>query len=353
MRILFLTSSKNASGGGRQAVYLARGMAERGHEVSFFSPPGSLLRPLAPEVGWVDLPEKRGQWRKAIESAMAAKEPAIVHAFHNKAVKTLAWCGTLWRLTGRPAACVAHRGVIYPPNNILPYIAPGIRLFAVNSRACLDTLPLLWRKSAGKVVYNCVHPAKITPLRTPDEVRSELGISEKATVIGSVSNNAPVKGQEFLIRAFAKIVEPGMVLCLVGGDREKWMPLCRELGIEDSVRLIPRTELVADYLQVFTLFVLPSLMESSPNTLLEAMCMGLPAVCSNVGGVPECISDPRYLVPPGDADALAKAMADALADREGLAMAGVNNLTFSENFSVGRKMDVMERLYTELLNRLQ
>lgn len=353
MRVLFLTSSTNASGGGRQALYLASGLRGRGHEALFFAPPSSRLRFLAPDLDWRDLPEKRGQWRKTLESAMPGDTPTIVHAFHNKAVKTLAWCGTLWRMARRPVACVAHRGVIYPPNNILPYIAPGIRLFAVNSRACLETLPLFWRKSAGKVVYNCVPDSKITPSRSPEAVRAELGITAETTVIGGVGNNAPVKGAEYLLRAFALVRQRNgrkdQILCLVGGDREKWSPLCAELGILDHVRLIPRTEAVADYLQIFTLFVLPSLSESSPNTLLEAMRMGLPAVCSRVGGVPECISDEAFLVPPRDERALAEGIGGALADREALREAGRRNLAFSGQFTVERKLDVMEGLYRDLL----
>lgn len=348
MRILFMTSSQNASGGARQALYLASGLRERGHEVFFFTPPESALRPLSPETTWLELPEKRRHWRKALEKTIG-KEPAVVHAFHNKAVKSLAWYGTLWRLLGKPVACVAHRGVIYPPSNFLPYIAPGIRVFVVNSQACLRTLPLLWRKGAGRVVYNCVPKSKITPTRTPSEMRIELGIDDATTVVGCVGNNAPVKGLEYLIRAFAKIAGPGMVLCLVGGRRDLWGGLCEELGIAGAVRLISRTEYVADYLQLFTLFVLPSLSESSPNTLQEAMCMGLPAVGSNVGGVPECISDPRYLVPTGNADALAEAMAAALHDRKSLAEAAERNLIFSERFSVEKKLDVMEGIYTGLL----
>lgn len=348
MRIIFLTSSENASGGARQALYLADGMRERGHSTIFFIPPDSELPPLSPGMDWRDLPDKRRHWRKALEGAMRG-EPSIVHAFHNKAVKTLAWCGALWRLTGRPAACVAHRGVIYRPTNFLPYISPGIRVFAVNSQACLDTLPLFWRKSAGRVVPNCVHVSKVTPTRPPETVRAELGISKEATVIGCVSNNAPVKGQEILLRAFARIARPGMTLCLVGGRQDLWGGLCDELGIADAVRLIPRTELVADYLQLLTLFVLPSLSESSPNTLLEAMCMGLPAVCSHVGGVPECISDPRFLVPPGDVEALAAALAAALADRDALAEQARRNLAFSARFSVENKLNVMEGIYTDLL----
>ena len=349
MRIFFLTSSKNASGGGRQAIYLASGMYDRGHEVHFFSPPTSMLRPLAPDLAWSDLPKQRKQWRALLERAMQDERPTIIHAFHNKAVKTLAWCGTVWKLFRKPIACVAHRGVIYPPTNILPYIAPGIRLFAVNSQACLKTLPLFWRKDAGRVVYNCVPAAKITPSRSAAEVRAELGVDADTTILGCVSNNAPVKGLEFLIRAFAEICRPGYLLCLVGARDDQWGQLCVDLGISDSVRLIARTEEVADYLQIFTLFVLPSLSESSPNTLLEAMSMGLPAVCSDVGGVPECISDRRYLVPPGDAQALATGIASALSDREALQKAARCNLAFSTQFGVENKLDIMEELYTDLL----
>lgn len=349
MRIIFLTSSDNASGGGRQALYLASGMMERGHEVTFFAPPQSKLRPLAPSITWADLPDKRGAWRETLEQAMRPDEPAIVHAFHNKAVKSLAWSGTLWRLTGRPVACVAHRGVIYPPKNFLPYIVPGIRMFAVNSEACLKTLPLFWRKSAGRVVYNCVPDSKITPGRGVEEVRAELGITPETTLLGCVSNNAPVKGLEVLFRAFARLARPERVLCVVGGSAEKWSPLLEELGIASSVRLIPRTERVADYLRLFSLFVLPSLSESSPNTLLEAMRMGKAAVCSNVGGVPECISDARFLVPPNDAEALANAVEAALADPAALEEAARRNLAFSDQFRVEKKLDVMEKIYTDLL----
>lgn len=353
MRILFITSSTNASGGSRQALYLAVGMRERGHEVSFFAARSSMLRNLAPSMDWRDLPEKRGQWRAALEAALlehGGMEPTIVHAFHNKAVKALAWSGTLWRLTGKPVACVAHRGVIFRPNNFLPYILPGIRLFAVNSRACLNTLPLLWRKDVGKVVYNGIPRSKVTPGRSPEEVRAEMGVAPEADVIGYVGNNASVKGLEYLIRAFARMRAEGQVLCLVGVKEGLWSSLCRETSILDSVRFVDRTERVADYMQIFTLFVLPSLSESSPNTLLEAMCMGLPAVCSNVGGVPECISDKRYLVPPKDDAALAAAIVTALADRETLAGTAKRNLAFSGQFSLERKLDIMEGLYGDLLS---
>ena len=83
--------------------------------------------------------------------------------------------------------------------------------------------------------------------------------------------------------------------------------LCDTLGIE-KVRLIGQTERVSDYLQIADAFVFPSKnMDSAPNTLLEAIRMGLPVVAATVGGVPEIAQNNGLLVPPDDTEALTRA----------------------------------------------
>jgi Glycosyltransferase len=353
MRIFYITSSTNISGGSRQALYLAQGMRERGHEVVFFIQPHGALKQLAASMGaeleWRDLPESPLAWKKALESAMRPGEPLIMHAFHNKAVKMTALLGTLWRLTGRPVACVAHRGVVYPPRNPLPYLLPGIRCFAVNSQACLDTLPLLWRKEAGRVIPNGVPDSKITPATPAPEVRASLDLPEGAVIVGTVGNNEPVKGMETLFRAFARLQQENRYLVLVGLRKEKWMPLCEQLGIAQRVRIVAKTENVANYLQIYTLFVLPSLLESSPNTLLEALRMGLPAVGSRVGGVPECLDDSRLLAEPGNEEDLGAKMAFALETPGLLAQAAERNALRGREYALERRMETMETLYRTLL----
>ena len=75
---------------------------------------------------------------------------------------------------------------------------------------------------------------------------------------------------------------------MVGANPDLWLPLCDTLGIREKVRLIGQTERVSDYLQIADAFVFPSKnMDSAPNTLLEAIRMGLPVVAATVGGVPE------------------------------------------------------------------
>ena len=61
------------------------------------------------------------------------------------------------------------------------------------------------------------------------------------------------------------------------------------------------------------LVTLPSYMEGCPNVVLEALACGRPVVASNVGGIPEILSDEcGRLVPPRDSGALAQALASVL-----------------------------------------
>jgi glycosyltransferase involved in cell wall biosynthesis len=61
------------------------------------------------------------------------------------------------------------------------------------------------------------------------------------------------------------------------------------------------------------LLCLPSLSEGCPNVVLEALLCGRPVVASNVGGLPEMVDEScAVLVPPGDRDALARGLGEAL-----------------------------------------
>lgn len=362
MRVIILTSSKNASGGSRQALYLAEGLEKKGHDVVFFAPQSSKLRQLNPNLNWQDLPDKGFfKIKKALENALLTSDssPVILHSFHNKGVKLAAFLGTLWRIKGLPIACAAHRGVIYKPNNPLPYLLPGIRQFIVNSQACANTLPLLWRKNRVTVVYNSIPKERVTPLTDASTMRASLNIHHDATVIGTVANNTPVKGISYLLQAFAQIKKPNTVLLMVGLAEEKWQAQLNELGITENVRIIPRTNNVADYMNIFDLFVLPSLMESQPNVLLEAMCMGLPAVATAVGGVPEILQHKELLCPPKNSSALTAKIElildipDNPDNPELLRKAAQVNLEQSKMFSEDYRINKIEEIYRKMLAELK
>ena len=274
MNIIYVTSSNTASGGSRQALYTAQGLAARGHDLRFFVPTGAALPGLAPHLHWEELPARRSDWGAAISRTLPPETPPfVVHAFHNKAVKMAAWQGLFWH--GRGGVVAAQRGVIYKPNNPLPYWSPGIDCFVANSQACASVLRA---KGVGDkrlhVVYNGIPRERVTPQRSLRAMRGILNLPDQALVFGCVANDSANKGGALLLRAFAEANIPHARLLLLGVSPDAYAPIAAELGIADRVQLPGKQECVADYLQVCHAFALPSLSESMPNTLQEAVCMG-------------------------------------------------------------------------------
>jgi len=353
MRLIFITSSSSLSGGTRQAMYSAQGLRDRGHELTFFVPHDAEITGLDRGINWQRLPENPSGWRSAVESALPpAGQPCIVHAFHNKANKRLAWWGLSWRRRG--CLCLGYRGVIYRPSNPLPYWSPGIDCFTVNSLACgrvLRSVGLSTRRMA--VVPNGIPKSRITPQRSRDAVRSALGLEPGQLVLGSVAGDKPVKGVDVLLRGFAQAVDQGLnaKLVVAGARPERWQHIATDLGVGDHTVFAGRVENVADYLQIFDAFFLPSLSESLPNVLLEAFFFGLPVVGSDVGGVPELIDDNGLLVPRGDAPALAHAMLKLAADPELRRVFARASRAKASAYTLETKLANTVKVYNEILTR--
>lgn len=352
MNIIFVSSTENKSGGARQALYLARGMQRRGHDVLFFVPEKSQLPELDPNFAWRFLPASHHLWRRIVEEEVLLRAPAVVHAYHNRALKKLAWWGLAWHRQG--IATVAHRGICKIPHTLPVYWSPGIDCFTPNSEACAK---ILKRIGVGRkrlaVMSNAVPLERTTPKRARDEVRRELGLAENQIVIGSVLTKNPEKGGAVLLRAFARLKPLDIKLVLVGVRAETWLSLATELGIETETIFVPYTEYVADYLQTFDMFVLPSTgrLDSQPNTLLEAIIFGLPVVASDIGGVAETLKGNGLLVPPGDVERLAQALRQVAADSAMRCTLAAGSNSIAQDFLLERKLERMEVLYAQLLSR--
>jgi L-malate glycosyltransferase len=156
-----------------------------------------------------------------------------------------------------------------------------------------------------------------TPRRSREEVRRELGLGDEALIV-HLSNLRPVKRIDLLLDTVARVRprEGFKLVILAGGDFAPFIEHVRRLGIGDRVVIRENVIDVEDYLQAADLGLFTSESESFCLSLLEAMWFGCPSVSTSVGGIPEVVTsgETGLLVPPGDADGLARGVESLLQD---------------------------------------
>jgi glycosyltransferase involved in cell wall biosynthesis len=170
------------------------------------------------------------------------------------------------------------------------------------------------------VVCNAVdlerYPARVD--RTAK--RAELGFGEREHVMTMVGTFKRQKGHRHLVEAAAAVIpeHPDLHLVLAGDG-----PLIDEVrdqvaaaGLADRVHFLGTRRDVPALLAASDSFVLPSLWEGLPLALVEAMAGRLPVIATDVSGTEQVMIGGRtgWVVPPGDASALAEAMRELLAD---------------------------------------
>lgn len=154
--------------------------------------------------------------------------------------------------------------------------------------------------------------------------RSEALLREfgpERPVLGSIAMFRGSKGHPHLLDAFQRLRPefPQAQLLLVGdGIRRAWVEeLARDRGLAPAVRFPGFRRDVADLLRFMDCFVLASTRtEGVPQSLLQAMAVGVPVVASAIGGIPEAIVDGEtgLLIPGEDPAALAAAIGAVLRD---------------------------------------
>ncbi len=147
-------------------------------------------------------------------------------------------------------------------------------------------------------------------------MRRELGIADDRFVIGAVGRLVSLKGFHVLIEAMGQVKRdiPDAKLVIVGdGDPDYEQRLheqARAWGVESMICWAGFRSDIPQVLGAYDLYVLPSLDESLPLSVIEAMASARPVVATTVSGVPECVVQDTTgeLVPPGNAATLARAI---------------------------------------------
>jgi glycosyltransferase involved in cell wall biosynthesis len=151
--------------------------------------------------------------------------------------------------------------------------------------------------------------------------RAELGLDDSRLVIGTVGRVVEAKDYPTLLKALVLAVErePRLHWLQVGDGPD--LPALREmaagLGVADHVTFAGRRSDITDLLRSMDLWVMSSVREGLPVSLLEAMAARRPIVATSVGGIPDAVAhgESALLVPPGDPEALVEAILRLAGDR--------------------------------------
>ena len=167
--------------------------------------------------------------------------------------------------------------------------------------------------------YNVVPSSKVTLIPNgignitfadKKTAQRELLGSEHALVVGTIAEWTQNKGLTYLIEAMPAVLKefPDTHLYLVGwGELEKnFQFLISNFQLRKNITLVSKSA-ASEYLKAFDIFVLPSLKEGLPYTIIEAGLAGLPVVATRVGGVPDIIEHGTHglLVDPASPQQLA------------------------------------------------
>lgn len=364
---ILITNATDIYGGGEFYVLeLATALRQRGHGAYIACKPLNLLAPKAEAAGVpvipIDFPAKGRLFRyvRTLTEIIRREDIGIIHTNSN-------YDRTAGAFAARRES-IPHVTNVHSFHSVQHNVTHWIRNqfatdhFIVDGVCVRDLLVNGDRIDPARisVVHLGVDPGSMKrDERLRASVRRELGVSEGEILIGTVGRMVPMKGQEYLVRAFTSIAPsfPSARLAIIGdGDLgESLRRMASDLGIGDRI-LFPgfRDDLVAVY-SAFDIYVHPSVEgggETFPFAVLQALSQELPVVVTRVGDVPAMVMDGKngFVVPDRDPDSLGRAMSTLLQDaalRRRLA-AGSRELLL-HSFTTDRMVDAVEAIYRRIL----
>lgn len=306
---------------GRHIITLVNGLKEE-FDITIACPQKSALEnklvaeniktlPL-PLAGAVSLKEDYASFN-ILRQFMRLEKIHLAHA-HGAKAALIARPAALW--AGVPSIYTVHNSVFHEywpawKNTIIAIVEhvlswPTDQVLTVSEALCQEIkhrqrIP----RHKIKVIHNGIHFNHFRDNHTSLTFKEKWHIPQNRIVIGTVARMAPQKGLSVLVKAAKSLVNNYNVHFLLVGDG----PLREEL--EEKTRLasissyFTFTGMINDIARAYAamdIFVLPSITEGLPLTILEAMAFSLPVVATFVGGVPEVIEDGvcGFLVPPGN-----------------------------------------------------
>ncbi len=212
-------------------------------------------------------------------------------------------------------------------------------------------------------IYNGVALAVFDPdaseaQGTPYTYKQMFGIAQTDRVIGIVATLNTIKEHKTIVDALPRIQEhiPEIRCMFVGRDdlHGEIQRYVRKKQLEDTIIFTGCRRDIPQILSMFEVFLLPSLWEGLPMSILEAMAMKKPVIATSVGGIPELVDHKRtgLLIPPNDPEALSDAVIFLLSNPAiavNMGLAGYERV--QQEFSIQTVVTKTETVYDQLIER--
>ncbi len=244
-------------------------------------------------------------------------------------------------------------------------IARGERIIAI-SRFVADYLGRNYNVESYKirVVHRGIalekfHPTAVTPERMITLSR-EWRLPDGASIIMMPGRLTRWKGHHVLVEALTRLHRPDIFCVLIGADqgrtayRQELEESIKEKGLEGQVRIVDHChDMPAAYMLATAVVSASTDPEGFGRVPVEAQAMGRPVIATDHGGAQETIvrGETGWLVPPGDAPALSRALTEALslapAQRAILATRAMSHV--AHHFTREKMADETLNIYAELL----
>lgn len=349
MKLTFVTSTLHAGGSERVMSLLANTFQKRGYEVEIicinkhlvFYPinDGVKVWFAEDEVRSTSILKKMVWLRNHVKS----EQPDVVIAFMLEV-----FCVTLASLIGVNIPVISSE-------RIDPHFfgkAKGFLRWVLLRR----TAHLVVQTQRIKEFYSPQLQARTTIIKNPvTEKVFELPLVKKENHIIAVGRLAYQKNYPMMFRAFAQVHQcyPDYKLFVYGDgpQKDEIHAVIRQLGMEDSIILAGKSDHIVDEMNRSRLFVMSSDYEGMSNALLEAVCVGLPALSTDVSGAKDLIEDGKngYVVPVGDEAAFAAALKKILSSEDKMVEMGRNSKAMAPNFKEEKIVEQWEKVIKEVV----
>jgi glycosyltransferase involved in cell wall biosynthesis len=375
MRVAYCTNSVALGGMENHVVELATGVTRLGCDVSVIVPDVPAIAPFVSSLRAaripVDIVSLHGAQSKQRLLGEASKLRRIlrqrrIDVFHQHRTGPYhgKWACLAARIAGVRAVVATEHLPAFP-------LAGAARLINAAADRAVDRVVTVceldrqrqidctWR-SPKKVVtiHNGIDISRFDPNTAATErmiIRQELGIADRTPVLGVVARLSIEKGHSYLLQGLPSLIDewPTLVVLVAGEgpERQRLEAEAAAYGVADHVRFLGQRSDVINILRGIDLMVLPSLKESFPIVLLEAMAMRRAAVATDTGGVSEAVIDDvtGFVVPPANAALLASAIARSLRGGRLHEMGAAGRLRVEQNFTAESMAGKARALYEELM----